>query len=410
MKTLTRALAIALLAMMLTACAVSSIAAFKLETLDSVVLVYMDIVYDGEYIASYAGTGFFIGEKNQNPQYIITNQHVIDIYEQSGGGQGESMLVIAYDSNTFEEAYVVASDAEKDLAILKIANPTTMRKPLFLRSTESSMVGATAYAVGYPIVADLTKDAVSAFGRDDATVTSGIINRIITESGTGRKVLQMDVNIRGGNSGGPLVDENGFVVGINTETSLLAEALNYAVSVDELIPLLKNNNIPFVLDRSIDPMLLLYIGLGLLGVVLIVVLIVVLTKKKPEPVMVNAAPAPQAPAPTPAAPMVRPSLRSMAAQHGGMTVELSSAPILIGRDVASCRIVFTGGTPGVSARHCQVTYDAASGSFVLVDLQSTYGTFLSSGQKLLPGVPYTLKARDSFYLGDPSNALYVDLI
>jgi len=46
---------------------------------------------------------------------------------------------------------------------------------------------------------------------------------------------------------------------------------------------------------------------------------------------------------------------------------------------------------------------------VLTDLHSSYGTFLANGQKLTPGVPHNLKARDSFYLGEAENTLYLDM-
>ena len=102
--------------------------------------------------------------------------------------------------------------------MLKLDSPTGKRAPLQLKSTTQEMVGTTVFAVGYPGVADETFNykVTTLFGKDDATVTGGRVNRLLTEGGTGRKLLQMDVSIRGGNSGGPLVDEAGAVVGINT--------------------------------------------------------------------------------------------------------------------------------------------------------------------------------------------------
>ena len=66
-------------------------------------------------------------------------------------------------------------------------------------------------------------------------------------------------------------------------------------------------------------------------------------------------------------------------------------------------------TPGVSAWHCSVVWDGRTGEFLLTDLKSTYGTFLATGQKLTPGVACRLKAGDTFYLGEQSNALRVEL-
>ena len=102
-----------------------------------------------------------------------------------------------------------------------------------------------------------------------------------------------------------------------------------------------------------------------------------------------------------------PVLRSMAPQHGGMVVQLHGQPVQIGRDGAVCRLVYQDGTPGVSGRHCQVSFE--QGQFVLTDLNSTYGAFLSNGQRVAPNSPVTLPPKSSFYLGEADNTVYVDL-
>ena len=56
-----------------------------------------------------------------------------------------------------------------------------------------------------------------------------------------------------------------------------------------------------------------------------------------------------------------------------------------------------------------MSWSEPTGEFLLTDLKSTYGTFLSGGQKLTPGVPCRLRPGDVFYLGDPENALRVEL-
>ena len=128
----------------------------------------------------------------------------------------------------------------------------------------------------------------------------------------------------------------------------------------------------------------------------------------------------QTPAQTPAAgpaavgagvpsPAQTPSVRSLSEQHGGMRVAITGAQLLIGRDKATCQIVFRDGTPGVSTRHCSVSYDRATGEFVLTDLRSTYGTYLVNGTKLVAGMAYRLKSGDSFYLGDRANMMRVEL-
>ena len=99
----------------------------------------------------------------------------------------------------------------------------------------------------------------------------------------------------------------------------------------------------------------------------------------------------------------------MSTQHGGMTVPLHHQPIQVGRDNATCRLVFRENTPGVSAHHCQIYFDEQAQVFVVTDLGSTYGTFLAGGQRIAPESPVKLPPKSSIYLGEPDNTLYLDL-
>ena len=104
-----------------------------------------------------------------------------------------------------------------------------------------------------------------------------------------------------------------------------------------------------------------------------------------------------------------PAVRSMSMQHGGMRVPLNATAITIGRNPATCKIVYKQNTPGVSKEHCSLRWDAQNEVFVLVDLKSTYGTFLMNGERLAPGRSYNLHSGDGFYLGDRVNELRVEL-
>lgn len=377
---------------------------------NSVVFILEDVWVEGEHLGAWSGTAFFVGKTGQDPQYLVTNYHVIEYFMISGGGQGDSKVYVAFDQNDVEQAFVVATDEVKDLAILKLEQPTDKRAALKLRSPTDSLVGDTVFAVGYPAVADETfdNDLTSLYSSEDATVTGGRVNRLLTEGGTGRRLIQIDANLRSGNSGGPLVNSSGQVVGVNTLASTLADNLNYAVSIDELIPLLKNNNITYEMAGDIPWLWIIVAAVAVVVIAGVVVLILLLTRKKPGAVPVpTPVPTPAGPAAPP--PVRRPVLRSMSPQHRGMAVPLGPESVIIGRDVSVCRVVFQDGTAGVSARHCSILYDERTESFVLTDLKSTYGTFTADGRRLLPNAPFTLKPRDSFYLGEPDNLLYVDL-
>ena len=93
----------------------------------------------------------------------------------------------------------------------------------------------------------------------------------------------------------------------------------------------------------------------------------------------------------------------------GQVVQLHHQPVQLGRDSAVCRLVYQDGTPGVSARHCQIYYDQREGVFVVTDLNSTYGTFLADGQRLSPDTPVKLPPKSSIYLGEVANTVYLEV-
>jgi len=360
---------------------------------------------DGK-MSYWRGTGFFIGTEGENPQYIITNCHVIEEFILAGKALGGGELHVLFDKDDEAEAYLVDYDAEKDVAILRLAEATDKRIPLQMRAPQESSLGSEAYAVGYPAAADLTVAAVNSFSQKDATVTTGSISRFLTESGTGRKLIQTDASLGGGNSGGPLFDGSGAVIGINTAGSKLDTNLFYAVSVSEVLPLLQKNSIPYAVaeEKAGGGIPVLYIGIAAGAMLLLIVIVVaVLLNRKKKPA--QAAPAVQAARNQTGSPI----LRSMAPQHGGMVVQLHGSPVQLGRDANLCRLVYQDGTPGVSNKHCQVYYDQRESVFVVTDLNSTYGTFLSNGQRIASNTPVKLPPRSSFYLGETDNTVYVDL-
>ena len=396
-----RKLAAALLAAVLAAAlAVPSLAAFNQDTLNGIVMIRTGAPDENGAMNYWRGTGFFVGTPEEDPEYIVTNCHVVEEFILAGRALGGGTLHVLFDQDDEAEAYLVDYDAEKDLAVLRLENPTDKRVPLQLREPEDAMLGDEVYAVGYPLAADLTVQAVNSFSASDATVTTGSIGRFLTESGTGRRLIQTDTAMSGGNSGGPLLDGDGAVLGINTAVSNLDQNLFYAVSITELMPMLDRNNVAYSLyeDSGASGNMALYGAIAAVVVIAVIVVIVVLArKKKPAPAEEKK-------------PVGSPVLRSLSPQHGGLVVQLHhQQPVQIGRDSATCRLVYQDGTPGVSSHHCQVYYDEGEGVFVVTDLNSTYGTFLAGGQRLQPQTPTKLPPKSAFYLGEVDNTISVDL-
>lgn len=395
---------------------------FDQDVLESIVYIEEDIYLDGEFIGAKRGTGFFIGQYGVDPQYLVTNYHVIEDFIYVGGGEqgNESRLYVAYSQNDIEEAYVVEYNEKMDLAVLRLAKATSKRKPLCIET--DFRVGSQVYAVGFPMLADVVIDSTSSYSIEDATVTSGAINRIITESGTGRRLIQMDATIYGGNSGGPLVNAGGNVIGVNTMSAADSENMNYAISMEEVCPILDRNNILYDLatypkvesetvttpiskpDEKFSPVVVVLITIAAVaGIALIVVVAVLVIKRK------KAQPASSGDMPKPVSSQQKPMVYSVSPEHGGAKIAVEGRQIQIGRDPASCQIAFREGTPGVSRYHCQVSWDVSRGEFVLMDMKSTYGTYLNNGQKLNPGVSYYLRPGDSFYIGDRANEIRTEL-
>ena len=406
-------------------------------------------------LQSSSGSGFFVGEDGENPQYIVTNMHVIDDYVKANEGERFTTYIgmvsyktdsgtanlpsfltadscelrIYYSETDYDKAYVVDhGEMDKiDLALLKLNKPTDKRKSLPIKKVTDEIVGESVYVVGFPGNADNEITSASKWGVEDVSVTKGIVNKLVTND-KGVESIQTDAVIHPGNSGGPLVNEDGNVIGVNTwsySSSSNGSYLHvstdyYSINSSHVIQLLKKNDIEFTevgksnksndsaessssSKKDSDNNTALIVGIAAaIIVVIIIVLVLVLKKsgkKTPEPVQA-----------TPSRVNAKtPMLRSMSAQHGGRSFPVGTNPVLIGRDASNCLISFKEGTPGVSGRHCSVSFDHATGDFLVTDLKSSYGTFLMNGTKFTPNVPYHLKSGESFYVGDQANTIKVEL-
>lgn len=442
---------------------------FNTEVRDSVAVVATGWkTPDGghEELIGY-GTGFFVGDPDKDVEYLITNHHVIESFLEYGKGEyievqlvdgsiiaAKFMIRVYFSSNDYEEAYAVDYNETKDIALLRLASATDKRKALPVCSPTDDMIGSTVYVVGYPGLSDnVYIDAKSNWGKNDVSVTTGTISRFVTTSGTGVKRIQTDAAIQMGNSGGPMVNANGSVIGINTLYYVDGyETSYYAVSIDEAISMLNANGVKYVTESDMkkgffsrifqNKKLLIGISLAVVAVIIAIIVIFVLIgknkKKKAQSSagkeedaravgmqgtfppqmqgqMQNASAQMQGQPYMPNQSYMQPAkkakqatVRSMSAQHNGVGYPIGTSPILVGRDGANCTIVYREGTPGVSGRHCSIGWDPHTEEFLITDLRSTYGTFLMNGQKLQANVPYHCKSGESIYIGEKMNVLRVE--
>lgn len=398
------------------------------EARNGVVYIYSVAYNDQGQSEAGWGTGWAIGKPGEPVQYIVTNGHVVaDAYEYPQQYPNEifGSVEVYYSAaeNDFAQAEIVyySPQTQKDIAILRLPSPTEKRIALSLRESDSVKPGDTAYALGYPGNA-VANQPLPKYDMNDVTMTKGIISNRTTLTGTTYEAFQMDVSIAGGNSGGPLVDESGNVMGINVATAYdqttgQLSDVHYAIIIDELTKILDGERIEYTMaggGLSWTQPWFAYVFLPIGVLALIGGIILLVTSQKGG----QGAPAPagaaagmgsgKAPARGGRGPVEkRAVLRGVTGKYSGQSFDLLKGKVVIGRDPATCNIVFDKNTPGISGRHCQVVYDPNEDCFIITDLGSSYGTFLGNGKKLTANVAEKLSTGDTFYLCDNANRFVV---
>ena len=203
-------------AVLLTGRRVMAVRSDVIEARSGVVRV-ISISEDGEYYSK--GSGFAVGKEGEPVEYFLTNHHVIEMNPNSVFIVLESLEK----GDTVIPAAVVATSETPDLAVLQVERPVTERTALPLLSAETLEVTQDVYALGFPGVADNVNDDKSLPSSPaDVTVTAGTVTKKQVSSPR-MTCVQIDSAVNDGNSGGPLVTENGSVVGINTIVALNAD-------------------------------------------------------------------------------------------------------------------------------------------------------------------------------------------
>ena len=176
-------------------------------------------VYGQVVQTAASGSGFIVSQNG----YIVTNYHVIE--------DADSIQVTLYDGRSYP-ATLVGGDEDNDVAVLKIEE--TGLTPVVIGSSDSLVVGDQVFAIGNPLgelTFSLTGGYVSALDRN-----------VTMSDGSRMNYIQTDTAINSGNSGGPLFNTYGQVVGIVTaklsssgsSTSASVEGLGFAIPMDNV--------------------------------------------------------------------------------------------------------------------------------------------------------------------------------
>ena len=171
---------------------------------------------------SGAGSGIVVSADG----LILTNEHVVT---------GATQLTVTLADGSQVSATVVASDAAHDLAVIRAV--ATGLTPATLADTTSLTVGQIAIAIGSPLgtfTDTVTQGIVSGLDRsidvsDQATRTAQHLDGLI----------QTDAAVNPGNSGGPLLDASGRVIGIITASASGAQGVGFAIPIDVALPLIR---------------------------------------------------------------------------------------------------------------------------------------------------------------------------
>jgi putative serine protease PepD len=167
---------------------------------------------------------------------VVTNNHVIQ-----SAATGNGSITVQLSDGTKKTATLVGANAQADIAVLRIQGASGLT-PAKLGDSSMVRVGDTVLAFGSPLglQGTVTSGIISALNRDATTSgggsSAGRIGQVSQNSMTG--LLQTDAAINSGNSGGPLLNMAGEVVGVNTAIIQDSQNLGFAIAIDSVKPLI----------------------------------------------------------------------------------------------------------------------------------------------------------------------------
>jgi S1-C subfamily serine protease len=220
-----------------------------LDAANGVVRIYS---YNNDYEVAGIASGFVIAREG-DVHYIITNSHAVT-YTYNGGfymcdnvtivdksfDDGKGLIHVALSDITF---FVGQEGNRLDLVMLKVEDSRLSERSILpLRRTDELGVGNAVDTLGFPGIAD----DITVGGDDlpstpgDVTLTDGIVSKlnatmVQTEESEDEIVIQHTAQINGGNSGGPLLDKTGAVVGVNTWSTAEVSGLFFSGVSDYII-------------------------------------------------------------------------------------------------------------------------------------------------------------------------------
>ncbi len=218
-----------------------------------------------ELVDLYGGTGFLIGVEEEGAQYVITNHHVVDPFqpeyvdnletEQNAvwdylgiphDQEIKTQIRIVLKRDTYINAEIIESSKSTDFAILKLEQPIYGdRKPLVLADSDNLKETEDVYALGFPATVQAMQNA-QLYTSSDVNINDGKISKLADSVLIDDPIpcINHSATITDGNSGGPLVNSNGEVVGVNRHTDAAGKYF-YSVQINEIAEVLDLRGIEY---------------------------------------------------------------------------------------------------------------------------------------------------------------------
>ena len=399
--------------MLLVSTAVTAMAAYNIDTAkQSIVRIMVLYTIDDPNAAGYGsgtmaalGSGFAVGDVDDSSvEYIMTAGHVVMHNAESVNSVETTALLpdnngnLGYFHVTVQEIRVLMNDASSyvlanfagcsdraDVAVLRLNTPISNRKPAVLLNTMEFETNATLTAMGFPGQSDANLDEIVASqllaSTNDVTVNKGSFSRTSTHATTGYgDMIQTTAEMSPGMSGGALVDDNGYVVGV-VNGGADSDNVNYAVATGEVVRLLRSlTGVKYTvgpLKPALSLTMIILIAVAALVIIVLLVLIITSNNKK------NAR-----------------SLTFNGVLAGKVVPLKRGASVIVGRDPKKCQVIYPSETPGVSGVHCTISYDG--NQVPVADAGSSYGTFVG-GVKVEPGRPAVMHRGQVITFGSDKN-------
>lgn len=174
------------------------------------------------------GSGFIINEEGN----VLTNYHVIELALAANGGT--NTVTVSLSDGQEVSADIVNYDSDRDIAMLKLEEGTVVPGVAELGDSDSLYVGQEVIAIGTPLGTDFAQTCTKG-------IVSGVNRSLESEEGSTGTYIQTDAAINSGNSGGPLINSQGQVIGINTaklssssdSSNASIEGMGFAIPIND---------------------------------------------------------------------------------------------------------------------------------------------------------------------------------